>query len=84
MRHVRLCRIRHRDWPGAATPATRTRLIANAGGARGIDNWNEQAAKSAESYLDTSGFSRSGLIQQLEFEGYTAAQAAYGVSQAGL
>jgi Host cell surface-exposed lipoprotein len=29
-------------------------------------------------------FSRSGLIQQLEFEGYTPAQAEYGVSQTGL
>jgi hypothetical protein len=28
------------------------------------------ARRSAESYLDFSGFSRSGLIDQLEFEGY--------------
>ena len=47
-------------------------------------NWNEQAAKAAQSYLETSPFSRSGLIEQLEFEGYTPAQATYGVDKAGL
>ncbi len=39
---------------------------------------------SAEQYLDTSSFSRDGLIQQLKFEGYTQEQAEYGVKQAGL
>jgi Host cell surface-exposed lipoprotein len=47
-------------------------------------DWNEQAAKSAESYLDMTGFSRSGLIEQLEYEGYTTEQAEYGVDQTGL
>jgi len=31
-------------------------------------DWNEQAVKSAESYLETSSFSRSSLIEQLKFE----------------
>jgi hypothetical protein len=44
----------------------------------------ENARKSAESYLSHSAFSRSGLIDQLKFEGYSTQQAAYGVSQAGL
>jgi hypothetical protein len=44
----------------------------------------ENARRSAESYLDTSPFSRSGLIEQLKFEGYTEQQAVYGVNQAGL
>ncbi|MEU7952653.1 Ltp family lipoprotein [Micromonospora chalcea] len=35
----------------------------------------------AKDYLDTQPFSRSGLIKQLEFEGYTHAQAVYGVDQ---
>lgn len=47
-------------------------------------DWNEQAAKSAESYLEFSAFSRSGLIDQLLFEGYTQEQAEYGVSTTGL
>jgi hypothetical protein len=46
--------------------------------------WNEQAARSAEAYLDYSSFSRQGLIEQLEFEGFTRAQATYGVDQTGL
>ena len=36
----------------------------------------------AKSYLDYSSFSRSGLMEQLLFEGFTRAQAAYGVSVA--
>jgi hypothetical protein len=47
-------------------------------------NWKEQAAQTAEDYLDTSGFSRSGLIEQLKYEGYTHQQAVYGVTAAGL
>ncbi len=42
------------------------------------------ALRSAESYLDFQGFSRKGLIKQLEFEGYTAEQAAFGVTSTGL
>ena len=46
-------------------------------------DWNEQAAKKAESYLSFSSFSRSGLIEQLEFEGFTKEQAEYGVTAVG-
>ena len=41
----------------------------------------EKAAKSANGYLDTQSFSRSGLIGQLEYEGFTREQAVYGVDQ---
>jgi hypothetical protein len=37
------------------------------------------ARESAESYLNTSSFSRSGLIKQLEFEGFSRADATYAV-----
>ena len=47
-------------------------------------DWNAQAAKSAKSYLKYSAFSRTGLIDQLVFEGYTQAQAEYGVGTTGL
>ncbi len=47
-------------------------------------DWNEQAAKKAQSYLDIMEFSRQGLIDQLQFEGYTYEQAVYGVNQVGL
>jgi hypothetical protein len=46
-------------------------------------DWNEQAAKAAEDYLSFTSFSRSGLIDQLEYDGFTHAQAEYGASQAG-
>lgn len=39
----------------------------------------ENARESAESYLDFSAFSRTGLIKQLKFEGYSEKDAAYGV-----
>ena len=47
-------------------------------------NWNEQAAKTAQNYLDNQSFSRKGLIEQLEFEGFTREQAVYGVNEVGL
>ena len=47
-------------------------------------DWNEQAALKAEEYLKYSSFSRAGLIEQLEYEGFTSEQAEYGVTSAGL
>ena len=46
-------------------------------------DWNEQAAKSAQTYLDTMSFSRQGLIDQLVYEGFTQEQAEHGVTAAG-
>lgn len=37
------------------------------------------AVRKAESYLEYAAFSRKGLIQQLEFEGFSASDATYGV-----
>ena len=39
----------------------------------------QQAVRSADSYLSYSSFSRSGLIDQLEYEGFSTADATYGV-----
>jgi Host cell surface-exposed lipoprotein len=39
----------------------------------------ENARRSAESYIDTAAFSRSGLIAQLKYEGYSRADATYAV-----
>lgn len=39
----------------------------------------ENAREQAESYLDFAAFSRTGLIKQLEFEGYSAADAEFAV-----
>ena len=46
-------------------------------------DWNEQAAKKAAQYLEFMAFSRQGLIEQLEYEGFTHEQAVYGVTQNG-
>jgi len=45
----------------------------------GKRNAREKAAR----YLEYSAFSRSGLIDQLEFEGFTRTQAEYGVNAVG-
>ena len=43
----------------------------------------KNAVKKAESYLSFSSFSREGLIDQLEFEGFTHDEAVYGASRNG-
>jgi hypothetical protein len=47
-------------------------------------DWNAQAAKKAADYLELTAFSRRGLIEQLVYDGFTQAQAEYGVSTTGL
>jgi hypothetical protein len=44
----------------------------------------ENAVEKVADYLDYTAFSRSGLIKQLEYEGFTAAQATYGAKKVGL
>lgn len=44
----------------------------------------QNAVKAAKAYLDFSAFSRDGLIDQLEYEGFTTEQAVYGVEANGL
>lgn len=44
--------------------------------------WNDQAVKEARDYRSMTAFSRQGLIEQLEYEGFTSAQAVYGVDNA--
>jgi hypothetical protein len=43
----------------------------------------ENAIAKAKSYLDYSGFSRTGLIGQLEFEGFSTEDATFGADNAG-
>lgn len=41
------------------------------------------AARSARDYLSMTAFSRSGLIKQLEFEGFSTGDATFGVDSQG-
>lgn len=43
----------------------------------------EQAVKKAQSYLQFTSFSKKGLAEQLEFEGFSSADAAYGAEHSG-
>ncbi|MCV0403791.1 MAG: Ltp family lipoprotein [Chloroflexi bacterium] len=45
----------------------------------GLTNGQRNAIESAESYLAFSAFSESGLVDQLEFEGYSTADATFAV-----
>ena len=50
-------------------------------------DWNEQAVRSGQSYLDMKGYSRDGLIQQRSSEYgemFTVEQATYAADQLGL
>ena len=49
-------------------------------------DWNQQAAKKAEHYIDSSpfSFSHSQLVRQLELEGFTNEQAEFGTTSVGL
>lgn len=47
-------------------------------------SWRKQAAGKAKEYLEYSHFSRSGLIDQLKYEGFTQSQAEYGAKKAGI
>lgn len=47
------------------------------------DVGKNNALRSANDYLDTSAFSYEGLIDQLEFEGYTHEEAVYGADACG-
>lgn len=51
----------------------------NDGGGSGGSVSRQNAVDSAISYLDYSPFSRSGLIEQLEYEGYSSSDATYAV-----
>ena len=56
--------------------------LLGAGAANAETAGQENAIESAESYLEYSSFSKSGLIEQLEYEGFTSAQAQYGADTA--
>jgi hypothetical protein len=45
-------------------------------------DWNQQAVRKAQSYLEMSSFSMDGLIKQLQYEGFTPTQAQHGAQMA--
>jgi Host cell surface-exposed lipoprotein len=62
--------------PGAATSATVSTALAPAVIPESVSRDN--AKEMARSYLDYAAFSRTGLIEQLEYEGFSKADATYG------
>ena len=58
-----------------------TSNVQNSGPVETLSETN--ARGSAAAYLDSGAFSRSGLIDQLKYEGYSTADATYGVDAQG-
>ena len=46
-------------------------------------SWDNQALKEAQGYIEFGSFSKKGLIEQLEYDGYTKSQAQYAASHCG-
>ena len=67
--------------PTTSTTATTTRAPTTTKPA--LTTGERNARESAAGYLKYSAFSRSGLIDQLEYEGFTTTQAQYGVNAVG-
>lgn len=68
------------------TPEDADFAVARIESEGGVD-WNAEAAQSAQSYLEMTGFSRQGLIDQLTSQygdKYTPEQAEYAVNSVGL
>ncbi len=66
--------------PAPTTAAPTTKAPAPAPAAPELTRAQENAVRQAESYLDLSGFSQKGLIEQLEFEGFSAKDAQVAIS----
>lgn len=64
------------------TATTKTETVAEET-APDISISQRNAVRSAEAYLDFMAFSRDGLIEQLEFDGFTAEQAAHAADALG-
>ena len=65
--------------PAAAAPAPTATTKSAASTTSGETVSQKQARKSAQSYLKYSSFSRTGLVGQLKYEGFSEEDASYGV-----
>lgn len=74
----------HEDRPPGRRPPTGDTQLESTSSTAEPSVSQQQAIDSAQSYLETGGFSRVGLIQQLSSksgEGFTHAEAVYAVQQ---
>lgn len=66
-----------------ASPTTTTQRQTTTTTKKSATVSQQNAVKKAKSYLNFTAFSRKGLIEQLEFEGFTHDDAVYGVDNVG-
>lgn len=67
--------------PKTTTTIATTTTVATTTTIEDFGNWN--AVRAAKSYISFMAFSRSGLIKQLEYEGYSHADAEYAADNCG-
>lgn len=74
------------DTDSSSTSSSESKASSSVSGNSGnttMTNGEKNALKEAESYLKYSSFSYSGLIEQLEFEGYSTSEATYAADHCG-
>ena len=69
--------------PGTETPSDNPAIEEPADDTPSATMGEQNALSKAGDYLAVSAFSYSGLVEQLKFEGYTDAEAKYGVDNCG-
>lgn len=67
----------------ALIAATLALLLSSAAPASAATSNRTQAVRAAKQYLRISGFSQKGLIEQLQYDGYSRSDATYGATHAG-
>lgn len=69
-----------------STPENNGATNSNASQTQSVSNMTvgqENALKKAKSYLDTMAFSKKGLVEQLEFEGFSTEDSTFAVENCG-
>lgn len=71
------------DWDDDDSSASTSFVTSSSGQDENLSTERASALQKAHDYLDYSAFSRTGLIEQLEYEGFSEADATYAVDNCG-
>ena len=71
------------DWDDEDSSASTSSVTSDSGQSENLSTERASALQKAHDYLDYSAFSRTGLIEQLEYEGFSEDDATYAVDNCG-
>ena len=71
------------DWDGDDSSASTSSITSGSGQSESLSTERASALQMAHDYLRSSAFSRTGLIEQLEYEGFPKDDATYAVDNCG-